>query len=142
MRNLNKATLDLIKSHEGLRLRAYQDSIGVWTIGYGHTRNVHPNDVIDEHTAEAYLLMDLEVAVDGVSSLVKVGVSDNSFGALVSFAFNLGLGNLSKSTLLKLVNQGKIKEAAEEFVKWNKAGGMVLAGLTKRREAEKALFLA
>lgn len=141
MRQINKAGLDLIKFFEGLRLKAYKDSVGVWTIGYGHTRTATPGMSISEPEAEALLREDLKDAQGGVDRLVKQQLSDNEYAALVSFVFNLGAGNFSRSTLLKKLNAGDRKGAAEQFLVWNKAGGQVLAGLTRRRKAERDLFL-
>lgn len=133
--------IDLIKSFEGLRLKAYKDSVGVPTIGYGHTKNVKMGDVISLKTAEQFLLDDIRIFEEGVLALVKIEITQNMFDALVSFSFNLGLGNLAKSTLLKKINSKLFKEAGNEFVRWNKAGGVVLKGLTRRRLLEKELFL-
>lgn len=139
-RNVNQATIDLIKSFEGDKLKAYQDSVGVWTIGYGHTHGVHAGQVITQAQAEQFLRDDLSQFEDHVEQLVTTHLTDNQFGALVSFAYNCGASNLQHSTLLKLVNAKQFKAAAGEFAKWNKAGGTPLAGLTRRRAAEAALF--
>lgn len=140
--------VDLVKSFEGLRLEPYKCSAGVPTIGYGTTK--YPNGVfvgmqdpeITAGYAEQYLKHDLGKFEAGVTKVVTVPLSQNQFDALVSFSYNLGLGALKGSTLLKLLNAGKPSEAAKEFPRWNKAGGKELAGLTKRRLAEQALFLA
>lgn len=149
MRQVNQATLDLIRSFEGLYLEAYLCPAGVWTIGYGHTGIVH-NDVKkgrvlrDQHEAEDLLRGDLEKFADGVHRLLlsrpRDEINDNQFGALVSFAFNLGLGNLQKSTLLQRINARDYLGAVPEFAKWNRANGKVLRGLTRRRLSEAALF--
>lgn len=131
----------LIKSFEGLRLQAYQDSVGVWTIGYGHTKDVHEGMAINEAEAEQLLrndLMDFEAGVEGIIDKATQG----QFDALVSFAFNLGIGALRGSTLLRKHNAGDYKGAAGEFLRWNKAGGRVLAGLSRRRAAESAMYLS
>lgn len=141
MRRINKAGLDLIKSFEGLRLKAYKDAVGVWTIGYGHTKTATPGTVISEPEAESLLLNDLAEAQGAVERLVKQPLNDNEYAALVSFVFNLGSGNLSRSTLLRKLNAGDRKGASDQFLVWNKAGGKVLAGLTRRRQAERDLFL-
>ncbi len=138
--------IDLIKSFEGLELEAYQDSVGVWTVGYGHTDHagapeVTPGMRITEDEAEAILRRDLGQYERGVERLVKVPLNQNEFDALVSWTFNLGVGNLSKSTALTRLNNGDRPGAAEALTWWNKAGGKVLAGLTRRRNAEAALFL-
>jgi GH24 family phage-related lysozyme (muramidase) len=132
----------LIQSFEGLRLRAYQDSVGVWTIGYGTTAGVRPGMVITEEQALEFLRRDVDQFEAAVADLVTVLLTADQFSALVSFVYNLGAGSLRQSTLLKLLNQGNVHGAAEEFLRWNKAGGQVLAGLTRRRNAERALFLS
>lgn len=138
---LTKEGLNLIKNFEGCKLKAYLCPAGVLTIGYGHTGpDVVKNMNISQSVADELLEKDLQRFVRAVSVMLKVTLSDNEFSALVSLCYNIGEGNLSKSTLLKLVNQGKIKEASEQFVKWNKAGGKVLKGLTTRRIAEANLF--
>lgn len=137
----------LIKQFEGLRLTAYQDSVGVWTIGYGWTQPVDGKQIragmtIKEETAERLLRTGMVGYESDVSKLVKVKLTQGQFDALVSFAYNLGARALSTSTLLKKLNAGDYSGAADEFPRWNKAGGNVLAGLTRRREAERALFLS
>jgi len=141
-RKLNGAGMALIKRFEGLRLDAYLDSVGVPTIGYGSTSGVIMGQKISAERAEELLLEDLTRFEAGVSKCAAVELNDNQFAALVSFSFNLGLGNLQKSTLLKKVNVADFAGAATEFVKWNKAGGKILNGLTARREAERDLFLS
>lgn len=133
--------IDLIKSFEGCRLTAYQDSIGVWTIGYGHTSGVYSGMTITEAQAEAYLRSDLIISENSVNQYVTYAINQNQFDALISFTFNLGSGNLASSTLLKKLNQGDISGAANEFDKWIYAGDEVLEGLVKRRAAENELFL-
>jgi len=138
----------LIRQFEGLRLDAYQDSVGVWTIGYGWTQPVDGKPVsaamtiIKEETEERLLRTGLVSYESDVSKLVKVKLTQGQFDALVSFAYNLGARPLSTSTLLKKLNAGDYRGAADEFQRWNKAGGKELAGLTRRREAELALFLS
>jgi lysozyme len=139
----SRTGLELTKQFEGVRLTAYQDSVGVWTIGYGHTGpDVAPGKTISQAQADTILMKDIARFEDGVNKLVKTSLTQNQFDALVDFSFNLGLGNLGSSTLLKKLNAGDYKEAAEEFLRWDKAGGKALAGLTKRRAAERALFLS
>lgn len=145
--HINQDGLTIIKHFEGLELRAYQDSVGVWTIGYGHTAaagppTVYAGQVISEAEAEAILKRDLELFEDGVRDLVKVPVNSNQFSALVSFSFNVGLGALAESTLLRKLNAGDYQGAADEFPRWVKAGGQTLPGLVRRRDAERALFLS
>lgn len=132
---------DIISRFEGCKLTAYQDQVGVWTIGYGHTGNVHPGDVITQEQAEELLLADLESFEQSVRKLVKVELTDNQLAALISFAFNLGGHTLQTSTLLKLLNQGDYNSAADQFLRWDHAGGVQVAGLTRRRQAERLLFL-
>lgn len=142
---LNQAGLDLIKRFEGLRLEAYQDVAGIWTIGYGHTKTARPGMRITEKEAEQLLLDDLKDAERGVESPVKVPVNDNEYSALVSLVFNIGRGAFSKSTALKLLNKDDRVGAADAIELWNKStvGGkkVVIPGLVSRRAAEKALFL-
>ncbi|MBZ7706779.1 lysozyme [Klebsiella oxytoca] len=138
----------LIKGFEGCRLTAYPDpgtGGAPWTIGYGWTlpvdgKPVRPGMTIDQATADRLLKAGLVSYESDVLKLVKVKLTQNQFDALVSFAYNVGSRALSTSTLLKKLNAGDIKGAADEFLRWNKAGGKVLNGLTRRREAERALF--
>lgn len=134
--------LKLTAAFEGLRLEAYQDSVGVWTIGYGHTKGVKPGDTITQQQALDLLRQDVKSAEDDVNRLVKVPLNQNQFDALVDFTFNLGGGALARSTLLTFVNARNFAGATLEFHKWNKAGGRELAGLTRRREAEVDLFVS
>lgn len=140
--NVSEVGIALIKKYEGLSLAAYQDSVGVWTIGYGHTANVTPGDELEEHEADYYLRKDLEAAERCVNACVKGAITQGQFDALVSFVFNLGCAAFRKSTLLRHVNDGNDTSAASEFLKWVNAGGKKLAGLEKRRQAEQELFLA
>lgn len=137
----------LIKQFEGCKLTAYQDSVGVWTIGYGWTQPVDGKPIragmtIKQETAERLLKTGLVSYESDVSRLVKVGLNQGQFDALVSFTYYLGARSLSTSTLLRKLNAGDYAGAAEEFLRWNKAGGKVLNGLTRRRGAERALFLS
>lgn len=145
MRTTNQAGIDLIKRWEGLELDAYPDpgtGGDPWTIGYGHTGpEVKKGLSITAEEAEDLLKKDLAKFEAHVSRLATVELTDNEFAALVSFAYNCGPANLGASTLLKKLNAGDYTGAALEFPRWNKAAGKVLAGLTKRREAEKQLFL-
>lgn len=139
--------ISLIKQFEGCKLTAYQDSVGVWTIGYGWTQPVDGKPIragmtIKQETAERLLKTGLVSYESDVSRLVKVGLTQGQFDALVSFTYNLGARSLSTSTLLRKLNTGDYAGAADEFLRWNKAGGKVLNGLTRRREAERALFLS
>lgn len=137
----------LIKQFEGCKFTAYQDSVGVWTIGYGWTKPVDGKPIragmtIKQETAERLLNTGLVSYENDVSRLVKVDLTQGQFDALVSFTYNLGARSLSTSTLLRKLNAGDYAGAADEFLRWNKAGGKVLNGLTRRREAERALFLS
>lgn len=140
----SKNGLALTKQFEGCRLTAYQDSVGVWTIGYGHTAaGLGRGYMVTQAGADSLLTQDIARFETGVNKLVTFShLTQNQFDALVDFAFNLGLGNLGSSTLLKKLNAGDIAQAADEFLRWDKAGGKVLAGLTKRRAAERSLFLS
>lgn len=135
--------LALIKDFEGLRLEKYQDVVGKWTIGYGHlilSTESFPRPITLVQ-ADALLRQDLAVSEAGVNKWVSMALTQNQFDALVSFTFNLGVGNLQNSTLLKMLNQGQLQAAADQFLRWNKAGGKEVPGLTRRRIAERSLFL-
>ena len=139
---VNEATTDLIKHNEGCRLEAYQDSVGVWTIGYGHTgSDVTEGLSVTQDEAEALLRQDLEKFQDGVDATIGADTSDNQYGAMVSLAFNIGLGNFRGSSVLRNHNAGDHQAAADAFLLWNKAGGRVLPGLDRRRREERALYL-
>ena len=132
----------LIQKFEGLRLTAYQDMVGVWTIGYGHTGpDVKAGMTITLQQAEQLLINDLARFEKGVNALVQTPISQNQFDALVSFSYNLGLGSLQQSTLLRLLNAGNFQAAADQFPRWDHAGGKKVAGLTARRAAERQIFL-
>lgn len=133
--------LNLIKRFEGLRLEAYRDSVGIPTIGYGHTHGVKMGDVITGAQADAFLREDLQVAELTINTNVKVKLTQGQLDALASFVFNLGSGNFVKSTLLKKLNTGDYAGAADEFGKWVNAGGKKLPGLVNRRAAEREVFL-
>ncbi len=138
--HISQKGLDLIKSFEGLRLSAYKCPADVWTIGYGTTAGVKPSQTITKERAEELLREDVARFEAQVLRLVKVPLTQGQFDGLVSFTYNLGAGNLSNSTLLRLLNAGDYAGAAEQFDRWSKAGGRVLAGLVRRRAAERALF--
>lgn len=147
---VGKKGLDLIKEFEGLELSAYPDPAtggAPWTIGYGWTQPVDGKPVVKGMTisldkAEELLVKGVVPYANRVTVLVKVPVNQNQFDALVSFAYNLGTANLQNSTLLKKLNKKDYEGAADEFLKWNRAGGKVVKGLTRRREAERKLFLS
>lgn len=135
-----------ISQREGVRLTAYQDSVDVWTIGVGHTAaagppSPHAGMTISAAECDAILSRDLATFEGGVLKAVKVSLRQNEFDALVSFAFNVGLGAFAKSTLLKKLNADDRNGAAEQFLKWTKAGGKTLAGLVTRRQSERRQFL-
>ena len=135
--------MQLIRNFEGFVDHVYKDAVGYPTIGIGHlikAGEVFP-EKITEVEANEILAKDLKEAEDAVNTMVKVTLRQNQFDALVSFVFNLGAGNFAGSTLLKMVNASDFNNAAGQFIRWNRAGGKVLAGLTRRREAEAALFL-
>ena len=145
-KSISKTGIDLISSFEGIRLNAYDDGVGVWTIGIGTT--VYPNGVKvkkgDKCTLEQaleYLQHDLKSFEKTINDSVKVPLSQNQFDALVSLAYNIGSGAFKNSTLLKKLNAKDYAGAADQFLVWNKGGGKVLKGLVRRRDAERALFL-
>jgi lysozyme len=140
--NISENGLDLIKQSEHCELDAYQDCAGIWTIGYGHTLNVRAHDVISAHTAEVLLENDLQPVENAISSLVHVPLNQNQFDALVSLTFNIGIYALRQSTLLHYLNNWQYQLAADEFLKWDRAGGKVVAGLSNRRRTERSLFLS
>lgn len=140
---ISRKGVKLIQDFEGLELKAYKDSVGILTIGWGSTGpHVSAGMTITKEQAEQLLKKDLERFEKGVSDLVKVDLNQNQFDALVSFSFNLGLGNLKSSTLLKKLNASDYIGASNEILRWNRAGGKVLNGLTRRRIAERDLFLS
>lgn len=156
------AAVDLIKHYEGIPMRdglayPYLDPVGIWTIGYGHAirfggrflrgnadlaqvKSMYPDGLaIDK--AEALLDTDLLQTGAEVLAMVTVQLTDNQYGALLSFTFNLGSNNLHTSTLLKDLNANQVQAAANQFTRWCYAGGKVVEGLVERRNAERALFL-
>ena len=144
--NTSQTGINLIKGFEGKRLTAYDDGVGVWTIGYGTIKypngvRVKKGDTCTDAQAESYLKNDLVKFESAINRLVEVPLNQNQFDALASFTYNLGETNLSKSTLLKKLNAKDYLGAADQFLVWNRAGGKVLTGLVRRREAERNLFL-
>ena len=131
---------ELIKEFEGCRQVAYQDSVGVWTIGYGHTKDVYEGQLVIKKTCDKLLEEDLDEFEGYVSKLVKVELNQNQFDALVAWTFNLGPTNLNESTMLRKLNYGDYESVPDEMRRWNKAGGEVLNGLVRRRDAEANLF--
>ena len=132
--------IDLVKFFEGFEANAYLCPANVWTIGYGRTRNVREGDMVNEMQAERDLLEELEEFANQVLNTVKVSLTQNELDALTSWTYNLGVGNLQSSTLLKKLNSGDKNSVPSEMLRWNKAAGKVLAGLTRRREAEAKLW--
>lgn len=140
---ISQAGIDLIKNSEGFSPRPYRCPAGYLTIGYGHV--IRRGDThllsIDKDAAEALLRQDVREAERAVNAMVAVPLAQHEFDALVSFVFNVGAGRFADSTLLELLNEGRRKEAAEQFGKWVRSGSKVLPGLVKRRQAERRLFL-
>jgi lysozyme len=137
---IGKKGLDLIKSFEGFEPKAYICPAGVLTIGYGTTSNVKKNQIVTESQATDLLMKDCTKFEKVVNASVKVPLTQNQFDALVSFVYNVGPGNFQASTLLKVLNAGRYDQVAAQMLRWNKGGGKVLAGLTRRRKAEGVLF--
>lgn len=142
MRSINQEGIDLIKAYEGFSEAVYLDSVGVPTIGFGHTGSGVRLNRVSREQAEALLRSDLRAAERSVLRLIHVPLTDDQYAALVSFAFNLGGGALQRSTLRAKLNRGEYEAAANEFPKWVFAGGKRLKGLARRREAERQLFLS
>lgn len=145
--NINQATISLVKEFEGCKLEAYQDSVGVWTIGYGTTAGVglgvEPKDgmKITQEEAELLLMAGLKKFAEQIKPMLMRDVNDNQFGALLSLSYNIGPTAFSRSSALMMVNDGQFIKAADAIRLWNKAGGAVNRGLIRRREAERTLFL-
>lgn len=133
--------IDLIKKYEGFSARPYKCPAGVLTIGYGRTIDVRPYEITTEEAETIWLDKYVKTIADQILAIVKVELSNNQICALIDFVYNLGIGNFKSSTLLRKINQGDFSAAANEFLKWNKAGGIVLKGLENRRIAERMLFL-
>ena len=138
--NIGQKGINLIKHFEGCELNAYKCPAGVWTIGYGHIKGVSEGMSITQEQAEQMLLDELKEYENYINELVTVNLSQNQFDALVSRVYNLGPANLQSSTLLKVLNSGDYSGVPAQIERWNKAGGKVLEGLIRRREAESALF--
>jgi GH24 family phage-related lysozyme (muramidase) len=135
---VSQSGIDAIKRHEGLRLNAYDDGVGIRTIGWGHARTTENTITIER--AEELLREDIEVCERCIADNVHVPLTQGQHDALVSLIFNIGVGAFTKSTLLRKINAGE--PAADEFLRWNKGGGRELPGLVKRREAERAMFIS
>lgn len=142
-RAINDAGVRLVQEFEGLRLDAYLCPAGIPTIGYGATGpDIRMGMTWTEDQAEERLADDLAKFCDGVDRLVRVPLTNNQFAALVSFAYNVGLGALAGSTLLRKLNAGDYQGAADQLPRWARGGGRVLPGLVRRRDAERDLFLS
>ena len=138
--NISQEGLALIKKFEGCELEAYKCAAGVWTIGYGSTKGVKEGDTISREDADKLLTHEMEEYEGYINDLVEVNLEQNQFDALVSWVFNLGPANLKASTLLKVLNAKDYEGVPAQIKRWNKAGGKVLQGLIRRREAESLLF--
>ena len=136
----SQACVDLVKEFEGFRPTAYLCPAGVWAIGYGTTENVDPGDEVTEQEAEEMLMDDLLEASKAIDDLVDVELTQQQYDALTSFVYNVGRDAFRNSTMLRLLNAGDYDGAAKQFPRWNKGGGRVLAGLTRRRRAERQVF--
>lgn len=141
----SQSCIDLIKQFEGCVLTSYPDIGGVWTIGYGTTRYptgmpVGQNETCTLDEAEYYLSHDVREFATGVSDALVAPINQLMFDACVSLCYNIGIGAFKRSTLLQLINSGNYLEASDQFLRWNKVGQREIAGLTRRRKAEKAMF--
>ena len=138
--NISQEGISLIKKFEGCELEAYKCAAGVWTIGYGSTKGVKEEDTLTQEEADNLLLHEMQEYEGYINDLVKAPLEQNQFDALVSWVFNLGPANLKASTMLKFLNAGDYHLIPSQIKRWNKAGGKVLEGLIRRREAEALLF--
>lgn len=149
LKPLRLKAFELISKFEGLKLKSYQDLGGIWTIGYGSTKNpftgvsVKEGDQITKETAIQWLEKEIESRTDAIKKLIKVPVTSNQLAALTSLAYNIGLGAFYTSTLLRMLNaKAPAEDVANHFLKWNKVKGVVSKGLSNRRELERQLFLS
>tara|TARA_A100001515_G_scaffold37210_1_gene29281 strand:- start:5 stop:451 length:447 start_codon:yes stop_codon:yes gene_type:complete len=138
--NTSAEGISLIKKFEGCELTAYQCSAGVWTIGYGHTKGIEEGMEISQEEAEQMLVDELHEYENYINKYVTAPLSQNQFDAMVSWVYNLGPANLKASTLLKVLNAEDYEGVPAQIKRWNKAGGEILDGLIRRREAEARLF--
>jgi lysozyme len=141
MHPINAKGLALIRDFEGFSAVAYLCPAGVWTIGYGFTQGVKEGDTITREAADARLAYEVDAFATGVANLISRPANENELAAMTSLAFNIGLAAFGRSTVLRAHNRGDTDAAARAFGLWNKAGGKVLRGLTRRRSAEAALYL-
>lgn len=139
-RRINADGLKLLRQWEGCKLEAYRDIGGVWTIGYGHTRTARQGMTITQEQAEALLREDLRVFESAVADAVDVDLTDNQFAALVSWAYNVGVSAMRRSSLIRRLNAGDYDAVPAELAKWNKVRGQVVRGLSNRRAAEAGLW--
>jgi lysozyme len=137
---ISQVGINLIKSFEGCRLTSYQDSVGVWTIGYGHTSGVHQGQTITQQQADQLLADELQSFSKWVSDCCGVPITQYQFDAMVSLCYNIGKHAFATSTLLQLLNKKDYQGASNQFSLWCRGGGKVLQGLVNRRKAEQALF--
>ena len=137
---ISQEGLSLIKKFEGCELEAYKCAAGVWTIGYGSTKGVKEGDTLTEEETDNLLLHEMDEYEGYVLEAVEMPLSQHQFDAIVSWTFNLGPSNLKASTMLKVLNKGNYEDVPAQIKRWNKAGGKVLEGLIRRREAEALLF--
>lgn len=138
--HISEEGIRLIKHFEGCELEAYQCAAGVWTCGWGSTKGVKQGDVWTQEKADFLLEEELEVYCGYVKDAVKVPLNQCQLDSLTSWVYNLGNGSLKSSTLLKVLNSGDYEGVPEQILRWNKANGQVLEGLTRRRRAEALLF--
>lgn len=139
--NISTNGIEMIKKWEGVRLKAYRDPVGIWTIGYGHTFGVKQGDVCSQWQAEKWLKEEAKSHMKIAEKLITVKITQHMYDALASFHYNLGVNILTNSNLLRLINAKKWKEASEKMKEYNKAGGKVLQGLVNRRNDEAKLFM-
>lgn len=132
--------VDFVKRWESCRLRAYQDGAGVWTIGYGHTRDVHPGDTCTQEQADEWVVDELVEYGEGLSRYITRAPRQNQFDGLLSLAYNCGIDAIGMSGVMARHNAGLFDECGERFLMWNRSGGVVVRGLTKRRAAERDVY--
>jgi len=138
---ISNTCIEFIKTFEELRLEAYDDGGGVWTIGWGHTKGVYPGDECTEEEAVSMFEWDVAEVEDAINMYVDVDLDQGEYDALVSLAFNIGVPAFHGSTLLRLLNNGADRESvSKQFPRWNKDNGKVIKGLVRRREAERKMF--
>lgn len=138
----NDAGLLILKLFESCKLTAYQDQKGIWTIGYGCTHHIRPNETITQEEADSRLREDLQWTIDTVAAIIKPHeLNDNQFSAIVSLVYNIGVVDFRSSTLLNCIKMGHPDDAANEFERWDKVNGIPSDGVLRRRKSERALFI-